>query len=124
MSADQNMRNAEPVRESGLPKWLPWLIGIAAVLLLFSWIRGCGKAPATGAMTDSTQTMMAPEPRVDTVHVAPTTVDTVHVRTADTVHVRTADTVMVPATAPVDTAQGAMGGQGKPGKKAPPKPTP
>ena len=41
--------------------WLPWVIGIAVVLLLAWWLRGCGKTPETGAMADTTQSMMAPD---------------------------------------------------------------
>ena len=37
--------------------WLPWVIGIAVVVLLAWWMRGCGKAPATGSHGGQTQTM-------------------------------------------------------------------
>jgi hypothetical protein len=76
--------NVPPVRreESSVGKWLPWLIGLAALLLLFSWMRGCGKAPAAGMTTDTVPVMTGPAPRtVDTtVPMVPATGDTTSMR--------------------------------------------
>jgi len=125
-------------------KWLPWVIGIAIVLLLAWWMRGCGKAPETGAMADTTQSMMAPDTTTpapapeaapapapaQTATPAPATpsatpMDTTHAMTPHTPS--RADTIRAPA-APLPPREsagpGAMGGRGAPGKKKPPATTP
>jgi len=112
-------------------KWLPWVIGIAVLVLLLFWMRGCGKEPASGVTADTTQTMMAPP--------APASVDTT---AGDTAHVQAGKTTprpapepspsavaapapdTVPASPPANDGAGAMGGQGAPGKKAPTSPAP
>lgn len=52
----------EPVREeeSPLKKLLPWLIGLLGLLLLFSFLRGCGKDGATGMPADTSAVLPAP----------------------------------------------------------------
>jgi hypothetical protein len=122
-------------------KWLPWVIGIIVVLLLAWWLMGRGKAPGMGAVTDSTQGMMAPattpapapapetEPApapAQTATPAPATTggtpgDTAHVATTPRTPSR-ADTIRAPATPPPaePAGPGAMGGRGAPGKKPPP----
>lgn len=117
-------------------KWLPWVIGIAIVLLLAWWMRGCGKAPETGAMADTTQSMMAPDtttpapaPEAAPAPAPAQTVTPAPVTPTDTAHAMTtphtpsrADTIRAPA-APLppreSTGPGAMGGRGAPGKKKP-----
>lgn len=108
-----------PVREAGSPlsKWLPWLIGIAAVLLLFSWMRGCGRPPVTGVSSDTTPAMTAPAPTVDTTRSVPSDTST------GPGQVPSADSAGAAAPATPEGA-GAMGGQGKPGKLAPAAPAP
>ena len=113
-------------------KWLPWIIGLAVVFFLAWWMRGCGKVPEAGVVTDTTQSMMAPEPAPpapaepaptpaqaaiprDTAPVAGTTGTGPRIKET----ARTDTAKPVPAAAP-DTAPsgpGAMGGRGEPGKK-------
>lgn len=54
----------EPVREeeSPLKKLLPWLIGLLGLLLLFSFLRGCGKDASSAAPADSAAVQPAPTP--------------------------------------------------------------
>jgi hypothetical protein len=116
---------------SGLPKWLPWLVGLALLLLLFSWMRGCGKAPATGVVTDTTSTMTAPAPAApapthDTTRpaAAPVTVDTPRTSGAggigDAPSAGTARKVLQDSSPTAPTpGVGAMGGQGAAGKDTP-----
>ena len=118
-------------------KWLPWVIGIAILLVLAWWARGCGKMPEAGMTADSTQSMMppdttpapaaVPEPApVEAATPAPVTPtatppDTTHAMTAPHTPSR-ADTIRAPAKPlppPEPTGPGAMGGRGAPGKKPP-----
>lgn len=117
--------------------WLPWVIGIAVVLLLAWWLRGCGKTPETGAMADTTQSMMAPDttpapapeaaPAPAPAQTATPAPATPSPTPSEPAQARTptpsrADTIRAPA-APLPPAEstgpGAMGGRGAPGKKPP-----
>ena len=103
-------------------KWLPWLIGLAVVVVLLFWMRGCGKEPATGVTADTTQTMIAP-PAPAPVDTAPapapakTSPSPAPKPSPSRAAARAADTV--PAAAPGNDGVGAMGGHGASGKKAP-----
>jgi len=120
--------------------WLPWVIGIAIVVLLAWWMRGCGKVPEAGVVTDTTQSMMAPDTTpapapeatpapapAQTATPAPATPTAIPRDTAQAMKPRTstpsrADTIRAPAAAlpPAETTgPGAMGGRGEPGKKPP-----
>lgn len=96
MQSDQHKRDAGS-SEGGLPKWLPWVIGIVVLVVLFSWMRGCGKAPMAGAAADSTPTMAAPPamPSADTTMQAMPAPDTTSNMAAP---------AAAPAAAPMDTA--------------------
>jgi len=117
-------------------KWLPWVIGLAVLLFIGWWVRGCGKVPEAGVVTDTTQTMMAPDttpaPAPEAAPApapaqtaapapAPTPTDTAHTMAPRTPS--RADTIRAPAQPlppPEPTGPGAMGGRGAPGKKPPP----
>ncbi|MCU0620154.1 MAG: DUF937 domain-containing protein [Gemmatimonadales bacterium] len=75
LGADVREAVREPVREeeSPLKKLLPWLIGLLGLLLLFSFLRGCGKDGSTAMPVDTLKVEGAPAP----VGPAPSTTDTV-----------------------------------------------
>jgi hypothetical protein len=100
-------------QSGGLPKWLPWVIGIVVLALLFSWMRGCGKAPMAGAAADSTPSMAAPPamPSADTTMQAMPAPDTTTKMAAPAAAPAPApaDNHVTPSPAPSGAAIGAHG---------------
>ena len=117
-----------PSAESPQRKWLPLVIGIALLVILFSWMRSCGKAPETAVTPDTTQTMVEPAPAVVDTPAAAEPAPAKTSTGAAPSPARRADTV-VPAAEPQaapapDPGVGAMGGRGRSGKEAPTAPAP
>jgi hypothetical protein len=137
--AGDSARAAASEAKGGLGKLLPILVGIAALLLLFSFMRGCGGS-RSGAMPADTLSTVEPMPSpsgTTTTGPAYGTTDPVapgdRASTSDTASMQdapaggtqgagtgsstTGDAATAAPAAPASTGPGAMGGSGESGKK-------